>query len=688
MDNHLSPKIKSPLTREQLIEQLSRPESRLYCDVTGIERASLNEAERTVDLAWCSELPYERWWGVEVLDCKAKSIRMDRLRNSAALLLNHDYEKQIGVVEQVSLDKDKKGRARVRFSKSSLGEEIFADVVDGIRTKVSVGYRIHDLVLEGKEEEVSTYRVTDWEPYEISIVSVPADDTVGVGRGLSGQPQGAKAMTQEVKEPGRADPSPDSATALAARVANDNTNAAASARASYAELVREINAIGAQWAEYDGPAMAQKACEDPNMTIDAFRQVMLNVVAKHKASPPTVTGRKVERDEGGRPAYGGGIREVMARTRVYKGVGELFGMEDNEVAFRAGQFLKVAMFGNTDAARWCRDAGVQLRTGGFNGAQFEGSDVDVRALGSSTFSSGGWLIPQEMAAAMIVNRELYGVARRICRIWPMSTATLSIPRWRSGTTAYFVGEGSVGTDGDPSGDQITLSLKDLMCTTKIGKSTAMDAAISLADFVTSEQSRARAVKEDSILISGDGTSTYGGMTGVKVLLDDSAYSANKIAAASTHDTFPEIDASDVAKLMGQLPVYARAGARFLCSGVFEANVFGRLKLSAGGNNVQTLQGRVLESDYGGFPITIAHNMPADAAATINGTTLLVFGNFELGAAFGTAQEQMMTVDPFTRATYNQLVITTVERVDINNHGIERSTTAGQQGPIVGLHGTT
>lgn len=679
---------KSPrnLTREGLLTELRGVTQHAEF---AIDRAGINADARTVDLAWVSEDAYERWWGVEILDTKPKSVRMDRLRNSAALLLNHDTDKQIGVVETATLDKDKKGRARVRFSRSPLGEEIFADVVDGIRTKVSVGYRIHDLVLESKEEEVSTYRVTDWEPYEISIVSVPADDTVGVGRGISGQPQGAKAMTQEVKEPSRADPSPEPAATLAARVANDNSNARVSAREEYAALVRELNAIGAQWPEYDGPAMAQKAAEDPKMTVDAFRQVMLDVVAKHKASPPTVTGRApAPGSTQDRPMYGGGIREVMTRTRAYQGVGKYFGKDDNEVAHRAGMWCRATMFGDSAAARWCVDNGMALRSGGFDGAIFKGSDIDVRAIGSATFSSAGWLIPQEMSSAMIVNRELYGVARRICRMWPMSTATLQIPRWRGGTTAYFVAEGTQGTDGDPSGDQVTLSLKDLMCTTKIGKSTAMDSSISLADFVTSEQSRARAVKEDGILISGDGTSTYGGMTGVKTMLDDSNYSAGKIAAASGHDTFAEIDATDIAKLMGQLPVYARAGARFLCSGVFEANVFGRLKLAAGGNTAQTLQGSVLEADYGGFPITIAHNMPSDAAATINGTTLLVFGNFELGAAFGHSQEMMMTVDPYTRATYNQLVITTVERMDIVNHGVERSTTAGAQGPIVGLHGTT
>lgn len=671
------------VTRESLLDALrEKPLTAVF----EVDRASINEDKRTVDLAWCSEVPYERWWGVEILDCAAKSVRMQRLRNKAALLLNHDTDKQIGVVERATLDQDKKGRAQVRFSRSALGEEVFADVVDGVRTKVSVGYRIHDLVLEKKEDEFSTYRVTDWEPYEISIVSVPADDTVGVGRGISGQPEKAMAMGQE-GEVTRAAPSPDTAATLSARVQSDNAAARADERQRHAELIRELNAIGAMWPEYDGPGLAMKAAEDPNMTADAFRQVMLEVVSKNK-SAPTKTGRVERRPDGlERPSFGAGAREMLTKTRVYQGLGKAFGMEDNEVAYRAGQWCRAAIFGDLNALRWCRDAGVLLRQGGFNGGQFEGQEVDARAVGESTFSSGGWLIPQEMAAAMIVNREQYGVARRICRMWPMTTATLQIPRWRSGTTAYFVGEGTEGTASDPQGDQLTLSLKDCMATTRIGKSTAMDASIALADFITSEQARARAVKEDGILIVGDATATYGGMTGIKTLLDDSANSVGKVAAASGHDTFPEIDASDVAKLMGALPVYARAGARFVSSGVFEANVFGRLKLTAGGNSAQTLSGRVLEQDYGGFPITVAHDMPAGAGTTYNGSSILLFGNFELGVAFGHSVEMMMTVDPYSRAKWNQTEVTTVERIDIVAHGVERAT-SGTPGPLVALHGTT
>jgi hypothetical protein len=92
---------------------------------------------------------------------------------------------QVGVIEEVSIDEgERKGRARVRFGRSSKAEEIFQDVIDEIRSNVSVGYQIEEVVLEKEEKgKPSIYRVSRWEPYEISLVSVPADIEVGVGRG-------------------------------------------------------------------------------------------------------------------------------------------------------------------------------------------------------------------------------------------------------------------------------------------------------------------------------------------------------------------------------------------------------------------------------------------------------------------------------------------------------------------------
>ena len=148
-------------------------------------REAVNVEARTVEIAWASEVPYERWWGVEILDCGADSIRLARMQNKASLLFNHNWDRLIGVVEQVSIGADKVCRAVVRFGKGADADQHFQDVVDGILTKVSVGYMIHKMVLEESGDDVdSVYRITDWEPFEVSMVTVPADDSVGLGRNM------------------------------------------------------------------------------------------------------------------------------------------------------------------------------------------------------------------------------------------------------------------------------------------------------------------------------------------------------------------------------------------------------------------------------------------------------------------------------------------------------------------------
>jgi len=72
----------------------------------------------------------------------------------------------------------------VRFGRSDRAEEIFSDVKDGIRKHVSVGYLIHDALLVEQRDGEDVWKITSWEPFEVSIVPVPVDINVGVGRNL------------------------------------------------------------------------------------------------------------------------------------------------------------------------------------------------------------------------------------------------------------------------------------------------------------------------------------------------------------------------------------------------------------------------------------------------------------------------------------------------------------------------
>lgn len=153
------------------------------------DRASIDQEARTVELSFSSEEPYERYWGIEILGHKTSEVRLDRIKNAGSFLVDHNRADIVGIPEKVWIDvASRKGRALVRFGKSARAAEVFQDVIDGIRKNVSVSYIIHKMKLEksekvdGSDYTIDTYRVTDWEPMEISLVSVPADTSVGVGR--------------------------------------------------------------------------------------------------------------------------------------------------------------------------------------------------------------------------------------------------------------------------------------------------------------------------------------------------------------------------------------------------------------------------------------------------------------------------------------------------------------------------
>lgn len=159
-----------------------------YCRETTIDHVDTDS--RTVELSFSSETPYGRWFGDEILCHDEECINLERFNNGlGTVLFNHDRDAVVGHIEKVWLE-DNRGKALVRFDTDEQSETIFQKVQSGTLQGVSVGYAINRYEVLEDEDTKSTngrfngpaYVVTDWEPLEISIASVPADPTVGVGR--------------------------------------------------------------------------------------------------------------------------------------------------------------------------------------------------------------------------------------------------------------------------------------------------------------------------------------------------------------------------------------------------------------------------------------------------------------------------------------------------------------------------
>ncbi len=145
------------------------------------------------EIAFSSEQPYQRrFWDEqnqemvvldEILVHTPEAVDLSRLNNNAPLLFNHIFDNHIGVVCNARIDADKVGRATVRFSKhGTLANDIRNKVIEGTMEKISVGYDIKEYHIDYAKSQLI---VSKWIPHEISWVSVPADDTVGLNRSLN-----------------------------------------------------------------------------------------------------------------------------------------------------------------------------------------------------------------------------------------------------------------------------------------------------------------------------------------------------------------------------------------------------------------------------------------------------------------------------------------------------------------------
>ena len=211
-----------------------------------------------------SEEPVERSFGMEVLEHTEEAIDLSRLASGhAPLLLDHDMTKQIGVVETTSLDKaERKLRAVVRFGNSALAREVYDDVKDGIRSNVSIGYVVRNM--EAKNDRSGTVSVNSWQPYEASIVSVPADAGVGVNRNAE------FVETIEVKK-----------DIEMTEVNKDEIRleATEAAKREFQKTAQEITALAVKHNKRD---LADKAIAD-GMSIDQFRGMLLEALPTGKA---------------------------------------------------------------------------------------------------------------------------------------------------------------------------------------------------------------------------------------------------------------------------------------------------------------------------------------------------------------------------------------------------------------------
>lgn len=490
------------------------------------EREAVDAEARTVELAFSSEAPVERSWGVEILDHDPASVDLSRLLDGAPLLRDHDARVQVGVVEAAWIGPDRRGRARVRFSRSRAGEEELQDVIDGIRTKVSVGYQISDIKHEGARDGVDTYRMTRWAPFEISTVSIPADSSVGVGRSAGTLQE--NPMSEVAQAPAAAPVAPAPAAAAAPSITVDDR-----AKRRLAE-VDEMVRIGEQYSERGGREVASQAIRDNKdirwMTDELLKRAM------SQASPASAGEIGMSKSE----------QKRYSVLRLLRSLA----MPHDSALRRAAAFEFEAHQAAVDALGGQSRGGIVIPM-----------DVFKRDMTSAGVSGSNYLVSTENRPGGLIEllRNRMVTAQLGARRLDGLVGNVNIPRLSAASTAYWLStEATAITESQPTLGQLQLSPKNVGALVEVTRQMMLQSTPDVEQLVMDDLLNVIAIAIDKAALNGTGltgqptgisaTANIGSVTGTsidyaKVLeFQTDVAAANALAGNLAYVTTPAVAA--------------------------------------------------------------------------------------------------------------------------------------------------
>ncbi len=460
------------------------PQTRTF----SVEERSINVEARTVEVAISSEYPVDRWGLSEVLVHEPGAVRLERLKNKGALLFNHDRDVLLGVVEDVRLDGDRRLRAVVRFSQDEEAQRRFAQVSEGVLCHISIGYSVL-----GYEEVPSTtggppvLRIKDWEPYEVSFVTVPADPSVGKGRALGGDEKNALLEPEETvqTEEGGSEVCVEEPVYLVpAKAEGERVMEVAASVADPKEVLMGMRDL-AVLADAQNPEAVALDAFSRGLTADnpKFRDELVKLKeAKRVATPNVVDTVKLDLSPKDVQRYS--IRRAILGSIPNSGVDWGYEREiSQEVATRTGK-----------------------SPNGFY-VPYEAMSRAIGAGSGFSAAAGSNTVPADMLGFidMLVN-DLPVMGMGATMLTGLQ-GNVQIPRLNQGLAAQWIAEGAAKSADDPVFTQVTMSPKTLSAKAQYTRQFLTQTSLDGEALVVQQLARASAFKLQDAIINGAGTAT-------------------------------------------------------------------------------------------------------------------------------------------------------------------------------------
>lgn len=444
-------------------------------------RPKIDEQSRTIELSFSSEAPVERWFGTEVLSHAAGAGDLSRLNAGASLLFNHDPGDVLGVVESATIGADRRGRAVVRLGRDARGAWALEQIADGILTNVSFSYFVGDYE---EQPDGMTFIARTWTALEISIVTVPADPSVGVGRSVT-----FKEATMDLQD-----------------TAGDNAPAATTSRRSRQAAVQateierdRVLSIQAACRNYNAPELERQLI-DSGATIEEARSTILERMQRGSQQRPVASF-----------SAGDAARNAGATA---------LGLSDQEIqSFSLVRAINAILTNDWSGAGLERAASRSMegRYGRSTQGFFVPPEVMQRsqwgqrntyAVGSGANTTGGTLVNTQLMQDQFIEvlRNAAMVAQAGALLLPGLQGNVDLPRQISQTNAYWVAESGAPTQSEGAFDKLQLRPKTIGALSKMSRLMLLQATPAIEMLARQDLINVLGLGVDLAALSGSGTS--------------------------------------------------------------------------------------------------------------------------------------------------------------------------------------
>lgn len=625
-----------------------------------------------LDMAFASDEPYDRWWGTEVLEISDKAIRMGRLNDGAPILYNHDWDDLRGVHIAGSIKADKDGvlRGKVRLtSATQAGRDGIALVESGVLSKASVGYQIYKVIQKstsktgakservldgaaferaikaatlmrdgrpaggdlqafrrslddaskapftrGAEDDVDEFIVVDWEPLENSLVTVPADNTVGVGRM-------AERSLQPPADKSAATTGANMAETTAAAGANADTTNQGNGQGEQQNRGHAGNGgqgnggnAGAGNAGSGNSGGAERAVEmersrrrgienlakankiDDNirdywigtgLSVEAITEDLLKIIEERgKTNPQSVASLGLSEKETQRFSLFNAIRAVGDKNWTNAG----FELEcSREIAKKLNRM--------PDPNKFFVPFEVQRRQVSMSGEALARAVGHRRDLTAASGSGGGYLVETQNMSFIEVLRNRSVAYRMGARRLAGLVGNVTVPKQTAGATAYWLSSESTQiTESAQTFGQMALSPKNVGAYTEISRQLLLQSSPDAESIVTADLGAVTALAVDKGVLSGSGSG--GQPTGIISTGGIGSVSGSTFTYASILEFQTDLADANVTPVQGGYVTTADVAALAMQ----------RVKFT---NTATPLwEGNVWDGQMVGFPAMSSNQMPA------------------------------------------------------------------------------